>query len=400
MPLNNPAPQFGLLTAQDVRDLDSVKIFTRDSNAVNMPSFATGEGVYEDALFLLNGRSILTSNSAGGQADDLASFGSTWSVTINSDDKVSITSDVEFTVLKTGSNDALGFGSSVVSSVQVGSDYIATAPLDWSRGELDLTNVTYQIDEVGGGGVFLWPSLKLKVQDVTVFTRNTSTSDADAMTVQSVEDLDVTASSGTLITWFIDDDGYVVNHYLTTLGDLTWNSDTMRNKLGFTGSETPVVSGIYSTLKASNKCEGVLIPSRPFQSHHLNVENQSESRRLIGGGYVSNHIGSYITSVLRFDLDALLDESNDYKHFTNRWLNLASKGERVNFYQGWGDSRRSLREAQVTASQSAYDTLYTSEDDGEYGRLRGSMINSELALPYPNRLRRRVPVTLEVEHLG
>jgi len=65
----------------------------------------------------------------------------------------------------------------------------------------------------------------------------------------------------------------------------------------------------------------------------------------------------------------------------------------------WGDSRRSLRVAQVTASQDAYDTLYTSEDDGEYGRIRGSMINSEFSLAYPNRLRRRVPVTMEVEHL-
>jgi hypothetical protein len=54
--------------------------------------------------------------------------------------------------------------------------------------------------------------------------------------------------------------------------------------------------------------------------------------------------------------------------------------------------------AQVTASQDAYDTLYTSEDDGEYGRIRGSMINSEFSLAYPNRLRRRVPVTMEVEH--
>jgi hypothetical protein len=56
MPLNNPAPQFGLLTAQDVRDLSATKVFTRGSTAVNMPTFATGEGVYEDALFLLNAR--------------------------------------------------------------------------------------------------------------------------------------------------------------------------------------------------------------------------------------------------------------------------------------------------------------------------------------------------------
>jgi len=106
-----------------------------------------------------------------------------------------------------------------------------------------------------------------------------------------------------------------------------------------------------------------------------------------------------VVSSLLFDLDALLDQVSDYRHFSNRWLPLCSSGERVNFYQGWGDSRRSLRSAQVTASQPAYDTLYSSEDDGEYGRIRGSLLTSEFGLVYPGRLKRRVPVQMEIEHL-
>ena len=124
-----------------------------------------------------------------------------------------------------------------------------------------------------------------------------------------------------------------------------------------------------------------------------------QSRRKIGGGYVSNSIGSYVVSDLRFDLDALLDESDDYKHFSNRFLPLVAPGERINFYQGWGDSRRSLRTAEIVGSQAAYDLLYTSEDNGDQGRIRGSLLTSDFDLSYPTRLRRRVPVSLEIEHL-
>jgi len=80
-------------------------------------------------------------------------------------------------------------------------------------------------------------------------------------------------------------------------------------------------------------------------------------------------------------------------------LPLVGPGERINFYQCWGDSRRALRTAQVVGSQEAYDLLYTSEDNGEFGRIRASLLTAEYDLIYPSRLQRRVPVFMEIEHL-
>ena len=114
---------------------------------------------------------------------------------------------------------------------------------------------------------------------------------------------------------------------------------------------------------------------------------------------MSNFIGSYVIGSLAFDLDALLDESDDYRHFSERFLPLVGPGERINFYQGWGDSRRALRTAQVVGTQKAFDLLFTSEDNGDQGRVRGSLITGEFDLAYPTRLRRRVPVSMEIEHL-
>jgi hypothetical protein len=259
--------------------------------------------------------------------------------------------------------------------------------------------VLYRVDEVGSSDTFNFPILLSDIQDVTTFIRGHDEGDADDFGLSSLQELDNTAQSRTDITWSITDDGFTTCFYQTAKGDVDWTSTTLRDLLGFTGNETPVVDGSFSRVTSTHKNAGVLLPSRPYQSHHLRVENIGQSRRKIGGGYVSNSIGSYVIGSLRFDLDALLDESDDYRHFTDRFLPLVAPGERVNFYQGWGDSRRALRDAQVVGLQEPFDLLYTSEDNGDQGRVRGSLITSDFDLAYPTRLRRRVPVSLEIEHL-
>lgn len=402
MPFENTAPQFGLLSAFDARAYSGVEIFSRSGgSAVSLTSYSQGEGVYEDLLFLLNNRLVHQDLVATGQISTTANFGTSWTVTLNDNDKVVVTSDVDFTLDHIGTVDALGFGSDQLNATLVGGDYVVTAPNNWTRGAVNLGDVKYRVREVGGAGDFNFPAINLYMQDVSVFLRNRLTiNDADNFPLADITKLDASAQGNNNITWFLDDRGYVNCSYLTSIGDITWSSSVFRDLLGFTGDETATVySTTYSLLTATHKPVGVLIPSRPYQSHHLRVQNESQSRRLIGGGYVSNFIGSYITSVLSFDLDALLDQVDDYRHFTDRWLPYCSAGERLNIYLGWGDSRRALLTAQVTADQPAYDLLYTSEDNGEYGRVRGSLTINTLDLAYPTRLKRRVPVTLEVEHL-
>lgn len=399
MPLNNPAPNFALLTALDMRGQSGDTLFTRNSNAVALPSFATGEGIYEDLLFFLNGRFSSSTVNASAQLVNTATFGSGWAMSISSSDKVQITSDTEFEITHVGEADALGFGSSTVSSVLVGSDYVATAPHDWQRGVLVLDDLSYRVDEVGGAGTFNMPAVTSDVQDIPTFIRTSSTSDADAFGLSSLQDLDNTANSVSDITWVITDEGYTQCYYRTSLGSITWVDTAVRDLLGFTGDEIAVVDGLAERLTSTYKSYSVLFPSRPYQSHHLSVENVGESRRKISGGYVSNYVGTYITSVLSFDLDALLDSQDDYRHFSNKFLALCSAGERINFYQAWGDSRRTLITADVNTSQPAYDLLYTSEGNGDLGRVRACLITSSFDLAYPARLRRRVPVSMELEHV-
>ena len=128
----------------------------------------------------------------------------------------------------------------------------------------------------------------------------------DDFSLQSLTELDNTAQSTSDIYWSIDDNGFTHCFYPTSAGAITWSNTTIRDLLGFTGNETTTTSGSYSRLTSTHKNGGALLPSRPYQSHHLQVQNVGQSRRKIGGGYVTNFVGSYVMSILSFDLDALL----------------------------------------------------------------------------------------------
>jgi hypothetical protein len=105
MPLNNPAPQFGLLTAYDLRDLSATQLFTRGGgSAVSLPTFTTGQGVYEDGLFFLNGRSLDADMTGTGRLTTVKLFGASWALSLNSSDKFVFSSNTNFTVTSTGSS--------------------------------------------------------------------------------------------------------------------------------------------------------------------------------------------------------------------------------------------------------------------------------------------------------
>ena len=270
-----------------------------------------------------------------------------------------------------------------------------TAPSEWLRGEI--ISFSYNIEQVGGGGAFLF-NFSGGVQDLIVACRERGNGDIDDLNSGTLEGADVTATSGDT-RWYIDNNGHVVNSSIGITA-LTWSDTSFRDFLGFTGDESSTSVNGYTVLTATHPCEAVLVPSRPYQQNHISTENASQSRRKIGGGYTSNYVGTYNTTVLGFDLDANLDLINLYQHFIHKFINHASKGERVNFYQVWGDSRRSLISSDVNADQPAHDLIYTSSRNGFEGRIRGCMITTEFNLMFPNNMRRRVPVNMRIEHLN
>ena len=405
MPYNNPAPDFALLTSIDATEWSGVELFTRSgasSGAVSFPTFASGAGIFEDAISLLNGRGSNSANQLQAFIQSSSNFG-TWTVSLDSaTDKIIIACNVNFSLtVNSGAFNGLGFETDATLTAS------KTAVNDWTRGvhPASIANaLSISLTFSDGGSNTFNVFYSLPFQDVPVILRTRgAVGDADDVNATDcLEALDQAAQSSSDLVWYLNDSGYVVCEYFdTNVGAITWSSTTFRDRLGFNGTETPVDDAGFKILTAKNRMPSTLFPSRPVQRSHLRVDQVSQARRLIGGGYVSNFVGSYITSVVNFDLDARLDQIDLYRHFTDKFMPYISSGERINYYQGWGDSRRALIHADVTTSaEDEYTLLFTSEDNGDQGRIRGSLSPiSTIDLIYPSDLRRKVPVLMEIEHL-
>lgn len=400
MPYNTPAPDFALIASFDAREWSSVDVLAYDGTDVSIPTYSTGSGVYEDGLYFLNGRGVgdTTPTDAAGTFTEaissLATFGATWTVTLTEADRIKVTSDVSFSVSPLG-DDVLGLGTQ--TAVVDGANYSVTASTDWTRG--NYRGEQYRFDNGSGTtfdafrvGALQWPA-----QDAICAMRSRATADLDNLSpTDCLEEL-IRDQTGQELRIILNDIGHVEIWYVTA-SFFAFLNDSFRSRLGFSGNEYATSFGTLSRLVADYPMPCALFPSRPFQDHHYQVDSLTEARRLIGGGYTSNLIGTYTTSQLAFDLDALLDERDLYRHFTDAFIPYAPNGERVNFYQTWGDSRRSLRSALVTSNQDAYDLIYTSEDNGDCGRLRCSLVSASYDLAFGS-LKRRVPVNMRLEHL-
>ena len=399
----SPSPNFALLASTDFSQINS-KPLVRGATAIDGSWLSD----YEDMISFLNGRGMANGKNLPDSLLALSSFGTNWHIGINANDKIEISSTHAFRIrfdpasAFVDDTDVLGIGTNWVlydGSATIGSPLLsfkATAPSEWLRGEI--ISFSYEIEEVGSGsGTFLF-NFSGGSQDLIVACRERGNGDIDDLNSGTLEGADVTATSGDT-RWYINNDGHVVNSSIGITA-LTWSDTSFRNFLGFTGDESSTSVNGYTVLTATYPCEAVLVPSRPYQQNHISTENASQSRRKIGGGYTSNYVGTYNTTVLGFDLDANLDLINLYQHFIHKFINHASKGERVNFYQVWGDSRRSLISSDVNADQPAHDLIYTSSRNGFEGRIRGCMITTEFNLMFPNNMRRRVPVNMRIEHLN
>jgi hypothetical protein len=409
MPSSDSAPNFALLTECDLRDLSEVDLYSRGSTLIKITMPDT---VYLDVLDFLNGYSATQSltdvieyyASAGGSPT-----AGGWSVAISDDDLITIThNSTAFDVDYAAGTDYLGVGAATVSSVTVGANDVATMPNDWTRGRVV---GPWSITITPAAGAAFTVIADGEYQDLRVFTRDPASgsgTDADAvnstLSLSHTDTTELGLSGLNSIRWLIDEEGHAVVSYPSSVIALTWQSTKLRNLLGFTGNETPSALGgssIYSRLRASYPCAMMLLPTRPVERHQLSTDTVATARRLLGGGMVSNRLATYTSSRISFYLDAEADSRDLYQHWGDRFIRYTGPGQRLTYVGEWGDSRRHTAPMAVQGStyiNSRYGTLYTIQP--ERGRYIGRLLESEFDLNYPGMLRRRVPLSLTIEHDG
>ena len=414
MPHLDSAPTFAICSSFDPSAWAGVTLFNR--GGTNVVGSTDWTSPVEDAITFLNGRGSEVGNTFSEQLlYEIAAnaIPGTWAVSLERTDKlrvqVSGAGAAPFSLGPVaGTADWAGLGGTVNSSLVLGV-HIVDMPLNWIRGNVD--NPILQF--TSGASSFKAPAASVvqRVQDVPVYMRLLGNGDADdTYPTLNLAVLDNAANDAIYkrIRWGVDNSGHVYCTYPNGINDITWTSTTFRDRLGFTGLVANLGRdtlsyngsiGLY-TYTAANPLPGVLVPSRPIENQEYIVDVVGSSRRTISNGWVSNQVGSYRGETITFYVDGPADIKDLTRHFTDHFIGYLGTGTRVNLYQDWGDSRRALAEYDVDDSQRAYDLLYTSEDNGFRGRVRANMVSAgPYQLTYPQRLRRRSPITIQIEEI-
>ena len=397
MPSRDTAPRFALLSDFDSRPYSGV-LFTRknSSNVVTNVSL-TEPIVFDDIIEFLNGKGVGPRYTYP-EALKTVFTGETFTVGINDEDHIFINraNNQELTVsINTDATDLFGAINQTYATGQI------TFPYDWRRGDEFVSNS----ESILIAGVFpklaIFPHLKAFQDIPSLLTTRTGNG---SLCLEQIEDDLFTPTQKVPVTqWFLNSDGHVVQLINTFLNQyaasFSWVDTAFRDRLGFSGNESWVnLEGNYYYMVADNPAPGVLIPTRPYESHHLKFERPVSKKRKIGGGYTSNFVGNYVTSVLSFRLDALFDQKDEYRHYSDTCGEYFYEGAAISFYQDWCDSRIAIRTAQINEGQPAYTNYHTSENNGMYGVIKGHIATMSGDLSYESGIKRRVAIIMEIEH--
>jgi len=363
-------------TEGDWRAFRGATLFSRGGTSVTAPASWPR---FEDVLQALTGYTSQAGADLGADANAGWTGGaSVITAGITGADLVYVhSSAVAFTLA--ASDSAWGLPTSPTASSPTGgagpygAGHVVLGTADWTRGKRPFgsgAGTVLTITPSGGGAAYASPSYVGAVASLPILLRKAAIGDADAARVADcLEALDNAALGVTSLRWGINDTGHVFTTRPSAVAARpSFGNTAFRDALGFDGSETEVASGSLRTLTAARLPPSLVLPFG-LQRCHPWTDEAGEYVDLRDGSIAGQEMQA--TSGWEVDLyvqGPAMGDADETHHVFGRFLPLARRARGLNLYRGWGDSRRWLSPYAVTASQLAYDLLYTSQPDT--GRLR------------------------------
>ncbi len=378
MPGLHHSPRPAFLSGFDARTWSGVANVLRVSATdVALPTYGVGEGFYEDVLDFLNGRGSLNVATVKQTLGGLITEGwpaaaSVVTVTINSSDRVTISSDtIDFAITASSNLAHLGFTSTTYAAVGGSAPFVRTAETNWTRGVVGPFSIT--VDPAGAGLAFTVTAGH--VQSVPTWIRAHDAVDADGMNATAnlerrVREAGIgnTYRFGLTDEDFTEGPGHVYISYPVTNPAPTWPNASFAARLGFRGDEAEQNGGAFGFVVGTYQCPGVFVPAyglRRLVSWHDEI---THAVAMTSGALASNHVSRWTGwEVEAFAHGEVATTDHEY-HLRDMFWRYAPIGQPLNLYLHWGETRRQLPPQGATAAQAAYDLLYTTEK--RRGRLR------------------------------
>jgi hypothetical protein len=337
-----------ILAGFDARSWAGLSLFTRNGTSTPAPATATlhDGGHYPDALGLLNGISSYSTLTTLVDADWTGAGTMTAAISTAGYFTLATSGATSFTVTP-GSEDPWGWGG-VVASVASGAGELATATRPWTRGPFSATtNAQFVVTRAGPVSVTM-PSSQLKVHTLPTWLTGPTAGDIDAV-VETLEKWDNAANASTLYKWGIDEEGRTFTSWPTSIGaakTVSWVSATFKRALGYTGSESAVLSGGIYTLTSTYPALGVLILRNRLAAIDLAADASGSAVETIGGRVVGR-LHRYVRDIeIRTALrggvgldDSAAAYGDEVEIYLRRVAPYLWRGARCNVYPEWGDPR-------------------------------------------------------------
>lgn len=360
MPRRSWAPNFAIARVPDLGSMVGQALFDRGGDPVRI-----GQRYFADPISLINGRCSRPGRSPIEEAG-LAGY----SMGLGRNDRLVLSAFFEFDVEALASNIQLGFDPAGQTAVINGvGQYVAEAPFDWRGGPVDA-----QLSVTNGAGTIMLPSVPYRANSVIDLLRYTDLTDVDsedAMTCLEQEDNDVNDPVNRRIRWFFTLDGRLSSAWPASLGleAPTFLNGEFRTLAGVDGTETRQTEGVLHTWTAARMCRLLLVPSRPAMAVDPGHDVKVAGGMLRSGRSVLHTVRQMMTRRIRWYVDGPASQRPLNVH-TDRFMR--ELGTFI-VYQQWGEPRRAIPTDECDAiegtTRSPYDLVYTSERDGERGRL-------------------------------
>lgn len=361
MPRRSWAPRFALAQMPDLGTMTGAALFDRGGDPVRV-----SQRYHDDPIAFANGRCSRTGRSL---VEELASAG--YFIGLLRDDKLAISAAFPFDIEPAATNAQLGFDPAGQSAVLTGGGvYLAVAVRDWQAGPVDA-----RLSITDGGGTFTVPAAAYRANSVIELLRNDALADEDAgdsvTGCLEAEDNAIYDPVEQRIRWGYTLGGRIFSAWPASLGLAAPDplSARFRTVFGLDGSEARETVGDLHVWTAARMHRWLLVPRNPA----IIIEPGHDVR--VAGGMTRDG-----RSTLHEQMRVLIRRvqwyvdgpgSPDPLHVhTDRFLRNCRD---FVIYQQWGETRRAIPDDEcghVDASDRApYDLVYTSERNGERGRL-------------------------------